>query len=31
MSDPKVSFTQMKDGTKDEYLMLHELENHIWP
>ena len=22
----KVSFTQMKDGTKDEYLMLHELE-----
>ena len=23
---PKVSFTQMKDGTKDEYLLLHELE-----
>ncbi|WIY26149.1 HD domain-containing protein [Parasedimentitalea psychrophila] len=22
----KVSFTQMKDGTKDEFLMLHELE-----
>ncbi|MCT4555131.1 MAG: HD domain-containing protein [Pelagimonas sp.] len=26
MSDQTVSFTQMKDGTKDEYLMLHELE-----
>jgi predicted HD phosphohydrolase len=24
--DALVSFTQMKDGTKDEYLMLHELE-----
>jgi len=24
--NPKVSFTQMKDGTKDEYLLLHELE-----
>lgn len=23
---PTVSFTQMKDGTKEEYLMLHELE-----
>lgn len=22
----KVSFTQMKDGTKDEYMLLHELE-----
>jgi predicted HD phosphohydrolase len=26
MSDQTVSFTQMKDGTKDEYLLLHELE-----
>ncbi len=23
---PKVSFTQMKDGTRDDYLLLHELE-----
>ena len=26
MSSEKVSFTQMKDGTKDEYLMLQKLE-----
>lgn len=25
-ANPKVSFTQMKDGTKEEYLLLHELE-----
>ena len=24
--DKQVSFTQMKDGTREEYLMLHELE-----
>ena len=26
MSNPTVSFTQMKDGTKDDYLLLRELE-----
>ena len=24
--DAEVSFTRMKDGTREEYLMLHELE-----
>jgi len=26
MSEPTVSFTQMKDGTKEDYELLHEME-----
>ena len=26
-----VSFTQMKDGTKEEYELLHNWKNPIWP